>query len=498
MTLEQVSREIETYVRAKYPLIYLLTHEEERAKDMLLRLVRHMGTSLYIWSCTKGMVEVLETAGMVKEPDLTKPDDALEYIQRSPNKGFFVLLDFHAYLDEARIIRKVRDTIDVATSSAKSLFILSPRRVVPQECEKKFIIVELPKPDAEEVKLILDQSIKALKGRIRVDLNDQEKQQLVEAFRGLPSTEIENVLSRMIVRDGRLNAEDLRDVICEKGRLIAASGLLQFYPPSESLNTVGGLEQLKAWLQRKRMGFSQQARDYGLDMPKGVLLVGVPGCGKSLTAKAISSLWQMPLLRLDIGQLFSSYIGSTEENMRKAINTAESIAPCVLWIDEIEKGLSGVQGSDNADGGVARRIFATLLTWMQEKQRPVFLVATANDVSTLPPEFLRKGRFDDIFFIDLPNPAERMAILSIHLSKRRRDPRRFDLASLVSCTDGFSGADLESVIVEAMETSFLANRDLEQTALDSVVSACVPLAATMAEKIAEVRNWAEGRARRAT
>jgi SpoVK/Ycf46/Vps4 family AAA+-type ATPase len=226
--------------------------------------------------------------------------------------------------------------------------------------------------------------------------------------------------------------------------------------------------------------------------------VGVPGCGKSLTAKAVSSLWQMPLLRLDIGQLFSSFIGNTEENMRKAIATAESIAPCILWVDEIEKGLAGVQGSDTADGGVSRRIFATLLTWMQEKQHPVFLVATANDVSVLPPEFLRKGRFDDIFFIDLPNADERTEILAIHLRKRRRDPAQFDLAPLAQRTEGFVGADLESVVIEALETAFLQARDLTQSDLDSAAAACVPLAATMSEKIAAIRQWAQGRARPAT
>ncbi len=507
MNLDEVSFEIETYVRAKYPLIYLLTPEEARAKDLLNRLARKMDTQLRYWSCTKGFVDQRESGGipMREQPGATKTSDlkkvvieALEFIQNSPDNGFYVLLDFHAWLDEALIVRKLRDTIEMTSSCAKSLFILSPRKVIPPECEKEFILVDLPTPDVEEIQMILNRSLKALQGRVRVSLSDQDRMQLVDAFRGLPSNEIENVLSRMVVRDGTLNAGDLSDVVCQKGRVIAASGILQFYPPREGLDSVGGLEQLKAWLQRKRLGFTQPARDFGLDMPKGILLVGVPGCGKSLTAKTISTLWKMPLLRLDIGQLFSSYIGSTEENMRKAIATAESIAPCILWIDEIEKGLSGMQGSDNADGGVARRIFATLLTWMQEKTKPVFLVATANDVSSLPPEFLRKGRFDDIFFIDLPNSSERLQILSIHLSKRKRDPAKFDLPALAARTEGFSGADIESVVAESLETAFLAGRDITQFDLDSVASACVPLASTMAEKIAEVRQWAEGRARKAT
>lgn len=498
MTLEEVGQELETYARAKYPLIYLLTHEEERAKDMLARVAQRMDLPLCFWSCTKGFVGQLESARLAPETDLLKPMDALEFIQRSSTNGFYVLLDFHAWLDEAKIVRKLRDTIDVACGCAKSLFILSPRKVIPPECEKQFVLVEMPTPDVAEIHKILDQSLKALKGRVQIRLNDQERAQLADAFRGLPSLEIENVLSRMIVRDGSLNTDDLRDVVHQKGRMIAASGLLQFYPPREGLDAVGGLEKLKAWLQRKRLTFTQQARDYGLDAPKGVLLVGVPGCGKSLTAKTVSTLWQMPLLRLDIGQLFSSYIGSSEENMRKAIATAESIAPCILWIDEIEKGMAGMQGNDSADGGVSRRIFATLLTWMQEKSKPVFLVATANDVSTLPPEFLRKGRFDDIFFIDLPNHNERLAILAIHLRKRRRDPQGFDLNSLAERSEGFSGADLESIVTESLETAFVESREVGQADLETALAACVPLAATMAEKIAQVRQWAEGRARRAT
>jgi hypothetical protein len=499
MKFSEFSRDLETYIRAKYPLLYIVSHEEERAEELMIQVARRLDSSLFCWSCTKGWVE--SSAGMgkiIKNPDVVKPMDALEFIQRSPDKGLYVLLDFHPYLTEPAVIRKLRDTIDVACSTAKSLFILSPRRVIPPECEKEFIVLDLPTPDVFEIEEILERSLKALKGRIQVDLTLEERQQLVDAFRGLPSMEIENVISRMVVRDGHLNAEDLKDVICEKGRMIAASGILQFFPPRENLQEVGGLENLKGWLHRKRVAFSQPAREFGIDMPKGVLLVGVPGCGKSLTAKAVSSAWQMPLLRLDIGQLFSMYVGSSEENMRKAIQTAESIAPCVLWIDEIEKGLSGSQDRDAGDGGVARRIFATLLTWMQDKQKPVFMVATANDVSSLPPEFLRKGRFDEIFFVDLPNEEERSAIFTIHLQKRKRDPAVFDVASLAQRTQGFSGADIEGVVAEGLETAYLEGRDVSQQDLENVAAACVPLASTMAEKIASVREWAEGRARRAS
>lgn len=493
MKINEIMRDVEDYVRARYPLVYLQTSEEARGIELLRNLARKMNSDIVFWSCTKGLV-----ADRVKtEPGLLKPELVLESIQRSPENAFFVLLDFHAYLDEAPVIRKLRDTLAVVSATSKSLFILSSKLVIPEECSKDIVVVELPPPDVEEIQQIFDRSLRAVKGRVTVSLNDEQREQLVMAFRGLSSNEIENVLSRMLVADGRLDAADLTGILIEKGKLIGASGLLQFFPPKENMQVVGGLNLLKEWLGRKRVSFTRHAQDYGLDTPKGLLLVGVPGCGKSLTAKAVSSLWQMPLLRLDIGQLFSSYIGSTEANMRKAIMTAESIAPCVLWIDEIEKGMAGMQ-SDQADGGVSRRIFATLLTWMQDKQHPVFLIATANDVSSLPPEFLRKGRFDDIFFIDLPNVDERTEILSIHLSKRKRDPTRFDIANLAARTEGFSGADLEGVISEALECAYAEGSDVEQKHLESVASSAVPLAATMAEKIAQVRQWAEGRARRAT
>ncbi|MDD2710380.1 MAG: AAA family ATPase [Verrucomicrobiae bacterium] len=495
MILDQIQQDIETFVRAKYPLVYLVTHEEQRARDLLGSLAQKMEMPLYFWSCTRGLI----CNRLVKDPQMTKPEAILDYIQTTAEGGFFVLLDFHAYLDNPRIVRGLRDTMNVlSATSNKSIFVLSPKKTVPTECEKQFILVELPTPDVGEIRLILQRSLQAVKGRVKVELDEEGQQQLAEAFRGLPSMEIENVLSRMMVRDGRLNTQDLKDVIFEKGRIISASGLLQFFPSQESLDTVGGLDRLKTWLRRKQAGFSQRARDFGLDMPKGVLLVGVPGCGKSLTAKAVSSLWQMPLIRMDIGQLFSSFIGSSEENLRKAIQTAEAIAPCVFWVDEIEKGLAGAQGGDSSDGGLARRMFATLLTWMQEKKQPVFLVATANDVSRLPPEFLRKGRFDEIFYVDLPRLEERAEILGIHLAKRRRDPARFDLAALAARTEGFCGADLESVVMEGLDTAFWENRDLTQSDLDAAAAACVPLGATMAERITEIRQWAEGRARPAS
>ncbi len=491
---QETRQQLELYIRANYPLIYLQTGEEARACRLLTELALSVDVPLIYWSCTKGFVR----ENVRVDSSVTKPDQALDFIQRTPDSAIFVLLDFHAHLDQPVVVRKLRDTLDYIVSSTKSLFILSPKKLIPIEFAKDCVVVTLPPPDFAEIETIVDRCLKAAKDRIRVSLTTEDKELLITAFRGLSSNEIENILSLMLARDGTLNANDLGIILEEKGRLIGTSGILQFFPPKESLNEVGGLNNLKAWLQRKRLAFTQQAHNYGLDTPKGVLFVGVPGCGKSLTAKAISNLWQMPLLRLDMGALFSSYIGSTEENMRTALTTAESISPSILWIDEIEKGLAGAQAGDQADGGVARRIFATLLTWMQEKRHPVFVAATANDVSMLPPEFLRKGRFNDIFFIDLPNANERAEILSIHLAKRKRDPNQFTVGDLAAQTEGFSGADLESVVSEALETSYIEGRELNSTDLSNAAAATVPLAVTLAEKIAEVRQWAGGRARRAT
>jgi SpoVK/Ycf46/Vps4 family AAA+-type ATPase len=313
--------------------------------------------------------------------------------------------------------------------------------------------------------------------------------------------EAENVFAKSLVEK---HAFDVDVILSEKEQIIRKSGILEYYPFSEHIGDVGGLDLLKDWMEKRTVAFTEKARAFGLPSPRGVLLLGVQGCGKSLSAKAIGSLWRLPLLRLDVGRIFAGIVGSSEENMRKAIRVAESVAPCILWLDELEKGFSGTQSSGMSDGGTTSRVFGTFLTWMQDKQAPAFVVATSNDVTALPPELLRKGRFDEIFFIDLPAKEERKQIFTIHLRKRKRNPEDFDLDRLAEATPGFSGAEIEAVVVDALYDAFDSLReggDEHEIDTDTIIAAAhntVPLSMTMRERIEDLREWAATRARAAS
>jgi SpoVK/Ycf46/Vps4 family AAA+-type ATPase len=349
----------------------------------------------------------------------------------------------------------------------------------------------------------LFQLLKEIVGVVRenrravVDLRREDVDQLIQAALGLTLSEAENAFAKAIAHDGRLSKDDVPRVLDEKRQVIRKSGLLEYHAPDQRLGDVGGLAALKGWLQRRAGAFGEPARRFGLPEPKGLLLLGVQGCGKSLTAKAIAAQWNLPLLRLDVGRIFSGLVGSSEENLRRAIRVAESVAPVVLWIDEIEKGLAGA-GSAVADGGVSARVFGGLLTWLQEKTAPVFVVATANRIEGLPPELLRKGRFDEIFFIDLPAAPERREIFEIHVARRGRDPARFDLDGLAARSEGFSGAEIEQVVIAGLYEAFAEGTDLAQADLDRAIAESLPLSTTMREEIARVREWARTRTRPAS
>jgi SpoVK/Ycf46/Vps4 family AAA+-type ATPase len=334
--------------------------------------------------------------------------------------------------------------------------------------------------------------------RIQIELAPEARERLIQAALGLTLQEAENVFAKTIVKDGKLSADDISLVFSEKQQIIRKSGLLEYYDSNTDTNDIGGLELLKEWLSKRSTAFSEQARRFGLPPPKGVLLVGVQGCGKSLCAKAVSRLWNMPLLRFDMGRMFSSLVGSSEENIRRAIAVAESIAPVVLWADEIDKAFSGSQGSGSTDGGTTARVMSTFLTWLSEKQKAVFVMATANNISQLPPELMRKGRLDEIFFVDLPNREERRQILTIHISKRGRNASGFDLDQLVDASDGFSGAELEEAVISSLYDVFYLEKQLETADLLKSIRETVPLSRTMAEGISALRAWANGRARYAS
>jgi SpoVK/Ycf46/Vps4 family AAA+-type ATPase len=333
---------------------------------------------------------------------------------------------------------------------------------------------------------------------LKIELDESGRERLLQAALGLTLGEAENVFAKIIVKEERLSGEDVNEVFAEKQQIIRKSGLLEYYATNENFSNVGGMGVLKDWLDKRSLAFSAEARAFGLPPPKGILMLGVQGCGKSLCAKAVSTQWQLPLLRFDMGRMFGSLVGSSEENVRRAIAVAESVAPAVLWVDEIDKAFAGSQGSGATDGGTTARVFGTFLTWLSEKTAPVFVVATANDISQLPPELLRKGRLDEIFFVDLPGEEERAEVFRIHITKRGREAAEFDIADLASRTRDFSGAEIEEVINSALYDAFYDKAQLRTEHILKAVAETVPLAKTMDEQIGRLRSWAEGRARNAS
>jgi len=396
--------------------------------------------------------------------------------------------------------RKLRDTVLALRGSFKTLFILSPVLKIPCELEKDIVIVDFPLPDFEEIKNILHSTLVNVAKHhpgISFNITDDLAEKIVKACLGMTASEVENVFAKAIVNDRKFDEQDLRLIVSEKKQIIRKAGMLEYFETVEEFSNVGGLNNMKDWLQKRSGAFSDKARAYGLPEPKGLLLLGVQGCGKSLVSKCISSMWRLPLLRFDVGNIFGKYVGESEENLRKALRVAEALSPTILWMDEIEKAFAGV-GGGGGDAGLSTRIFGSFITWLQEKTAPVFVIATANSIENLPPELLRKGRFDEIFFVDLPSGPERAAIFKIHLSKRKRDPGRFSIPTLVDLSEGFSGAEIEQSIISSMYDAFYENRDIETSDIEHALRETVPLSHTMKEKIDYLRDWAKIRARQAT
>lgn len=370
---------------------------------------------------------------------------------------------------------------------------MSPVQNVPIELEKEVVVLDFPLPDMKELNQVLSGQLDSAKNR-RISTETREK--LLKAALGLTKDEAEKVYRKAQVTAGRLTEKEVDIVLSEKKQLIRRNGILEYIEKDETINAVGGLEELKHWLRQRSDAFTERAREYGLPQPKGMLILGIPGCGKSLIAKTTSGLWGLPLLRLDMGRVYDgSMVGRSEANLRNALRTAESISPAILFIDELDKAFAGSTGSADSDGGTSSRIFGSFLTWMQEKTSPVFVMATANRVERLPGEFLRKGRFDEIFFVDLPNKEERQDIFQIHLIKRRRDIERFDLDQLSNVSDGFSGAEIEQAIIAAMYEAFAQDREFTQLDIIAAIKSTLPLSKTMTEQVTALRDWARQRAR---
>lgn len=502
-------------LKARFPYLYIQTWEEDR----VLSLIRSVAHDVELIKTTREVLTWRVTTGMVDgngqaKSDTKAPLKALEFIEKYDQPCIFVLQDFHVYfggqgkLADFQVIRKLRDMLNSIKRSVHPINVIftSPFLLLPDDLQKDITIVDFELPTFEEIMKVLDEMIyvNQQSGRIQIALTDEEKERLAKAALGLTLSEAENAFARAMVEDGNLAIDDVEVILEEKEQIIKKSGILEFITSEVRMEDVGGLENLKRWLSKRNKSWLDSARKYGLPAPKGVLITGVPGCGKSLISKSISSMWQLPLLRLDMGSIFSGIVGSSEENMRKAIKTAEAISPSILWIDEIEKGFSGITSA--GDSGTSSRIFGQFLTWMQEKTSPVFVIATANNISSLPPELMRKGRFDEIFFADLPTMRERKEILKVHMKKRLINPDVIGdfqlndemLESLAIKCEGFVGAEIEQLVIDALFEAFADDRSITLKDFERAIENTVPLSVTQAEHIRAIRDWANVRAVAAT
>ena len=476
------------HIASGYSLIYLKTWEELRARVLLKEISEELKKKLYIWTVTQGLYKV-EGEDLTKIASTQNPEELAKYLfdEFSEEMSIVVLCDFHPFLQDPVMVRIIRELSPRFKAKANNLIFISPIYKVPEDVKKDICLLEQELPKKEELGKIMEEL--ASQNEVKVEKNEREK--ILESLRGLTSIEAEDSISLSIYTKGKLIPEELSKT---KAQMIKKSGVLEYFESQDKLKDVGGFGELKKWLGIRKNAFTKEAKEYGISSPKGALLIGIPGCGKSLIAKSISSEWGFPLCKLDLGKVYGSLVGQSEENIREALNLAEAVAPSILWIDEIEKGLAGSGSSGKHDSGVTSRVFGTILNWMQEKKESVFVVATANNIQSLPPEFLRKGRFDEIFFADLPNENERQEIFSIHLRKRNRKPEKFNLDSLMSSSQGFTGAEIEEAINSALFHSFSEGRELKTFDIEQALSTSVPLSKTMKSELEEIRSWAKERA----
>jgi SpoVK/Ycf46/Vps4 family AAA+-type ATPase len=492
-----MKEELSTLIEAQYPLIYLVTSEEERAEQAINKIAQNniQNRRMYLWTVTHGIVEYGQPK-QTTQHNTVSPEAAVEWVIRQKEPGIYIFKDLHPFIDAPPTTRWLRDAIALFKGTDKTIILMSPFQNVPIELEKDVVVLDFALPDMGELNQVLSIELDKTKGK---KITTEVREKLLKAALGLTKDEAEKVYRKARVQAGCLTENEVDIVLTEKKQLIRRNGILEYIEEDETIAAVGGLEELKKWLTQRADAFTERAREYGLPQPKGMLILGVPGCGKSLIAKTTSRLWGLPLLRLDMGRVYDgSMVGRSEANLRNALKTAESISPVILFIDELDKAFAGGAGSADSDGGTSSRIFGSFLTWMQEKNSPVFVMATANRVDKLPGEFLRKGRFDEIFFVDLPTPKEREDIFTIHLGKRRSEITRFDLEQLAKVSDGFSGAEIEQAIIAAMYDAFAQDREFTQLDIIAAIKATLPLSRTMTEQVSALRDWARQRARTAS
>jgi SpoVK/Ycf46/Vps4 family AAA+-type ATPase len=486
----EMKARIINYIRAGYPGLYLVSHEEQRVDGEMKSICQDLKYNLVLWSTVDGLVDTAKKTATAAHDPL----EALLAIREMKEKTIILLRDFHLSLIEPNpiLIRQLKDVLQEAKTKFKTLIILGCRLCLPPELERELTIVEFALPGKEELRVVLSGILDSAGIN---SLEQATREKAIDAASGLTTMEAENAFALSVVEAKGINPEI---VAREKAQAVKKNGLLEIVETTESLESIGGLDLLKEWLLQRKDAFSKRAIEYGLPTPKGVLILGIPGTGKSLTAKVTSKIFGMPLLKLDAGRIFAGLVGQSESNLRSVIHTAEAIAPCCLWIDEVDKGFAGSKSSGSTDGGTSARVFGSFISWMQEKKSAVFVVATANDVSQLPPEMLRKGRFDELWFVDLPNQKEREAIWCIQISKYRRNPKDFDTIQLARVTEGLTGSEIENVFADALFKAFDTEKEPTDLTIATVLTEFVPLSKLMAEQMNGLRNWAKGRARPAT
>ena len=477
-------------IKSRTPLIFIRSREEERVESLINQAAKRLyPRRVATWDYIKGVQRILNSNGL----GVKQPMAVLEWLQTLDTNTPTILLakDFHRFSEDAGIARMLRNLSSELREKSHTLILIAADWDPPKDLEDLLTILDLPLPKEQELKSLLRNIAKASDSTLKEDVLEE----LTHACSGLSELRVRQVAARALAQRGRLSKDDLSEVLEEKRQTVARSEVLEYCETHATQGDIGGLDSLKNWLNQRHQAFSDEARNFGLPLPRGVLLIGPQGTGKSLTAKAIAHSWSMPLLRLDVGRLFAGLVGASEARTRETIHRAEAMAPCVLWIDEIDKGFGG---DARSDGGTSQRVLANVLTWMAEKTSAVFVVATANGIDKLPPELLRKGRFDEIFLLDLPSRQERSSILELHINQKRPGVS-IPLGTVIDRTEGFSGAELEQTVIEAMHFAFAEKRELLETDLILASSQLIPLSRTAKEQLKFLKEWASsGRARPAS
>ncbi len=487
------SKRFKQLVEGGDPCISIVTYEERYALDIVRQVALELNCSLWVWSVAGGVKEgYLTDSPYIADTETSTA--GLHYLAETEQDSICVALDLADHLKASSVLRALRDLINRFEQNGNTLVMIDCDDALPEVVKSYSKTFEISFPDKQELIKIVRDTLQRFHRKTPIEIGISKKglDTIVRNLRGLTRRQAERIITDTVIDDRRFDDNDINRVIASKRGMIQRGGLLGYVETPLDLSEIGGMRRLKKWLNQRKGAFSSTAEEFGLQAPKGVLMLGVQGAGKSLCAKAIATAWHQPLLRMDPGALYASFIGESERNLRDALRQTEMMSPVVLWIDEIEKAFASA-ASRSADGGLSQRMFGTLLTWMQEHEAPVFVVATANDIGALPPELLRKGRFDEIFFVDLPSLEVRREIFTIHLRKRNRDPGKFDLEALAKATEGYSGSEIEQAVISALHEAYSEKTGLTMDLILSAIRNSPPISVTLAERVQGLRIWAEDR-----